>query len=47
MKDNIKNIYKTVSKGNKEQKLNKQMVEFRISIFFQYFQYSLGTLILS
>jgi len=35
MEHNAKNICRTVI-SSKEQKLNKQMAEFRISIHFQY-----------
>jgi len=41
MEHNAKNICKTVI-SSKEQNLNKQMVEFGISIFFQYFLYILA-----
>jgi len=36
MEHNVKNICRIVI-SNKEQNLNKQMVEFRISILFRYF----------
>jgi len=41
MEHNAKNICKTIISGE-EQNLNKQMVEFRISILFQYFVYILA-----
>ena len=41
MEHNAKNICKTVISG-KELNLNKQMVQFRISILFQYFMYVLA-----
>jgi len=41
MEHNAKNICRTITSGEK-QNLNKQMVEFRISILFQYFVYILA-----
>jgi len=41
MEHNAKNICRTVISGNK-QNLNKQIVEFRIFILFQYFMYVLA-----
>jgi len=41
MEHDAQNIYRTITNGE-EQTLNKEMIDFGISIIFQYFMYILA-----